>query len=72
MFPEGTWSSTDVKADSFAYFYGAAVSLDTYNFKESLRNGKWQADDEEAWTFLKAYYPFTDDYFNDLSSVKFD
>jgi len=40
-FPEGVWTPTDVKKDSFAYFFAAAVSLDTYNFKEEFRNSKW-------------------------------
>lgn len=57
---------------NFAYFFAAAISLDSYNFKESLRGNKWDEEDLEAWIFLKQYYPFTDEYFSELCAAKFD
>lgn len=30
---------------NFAYFIAAAVMLDTHNFKELLRDSKWQKED---------------------------
>jgi inorganic pyrophosphatase/exopolyphosphatase len=57
---------------NFAYFYAAAIALDTYNFKEALRGTKWQEDDELAWNWLKQFYNFNDSYFQELCDAKFD
>jgi hypothetical protein len=48
---------------NFAYFYAAAIALDTYNFKESFRGNKWNEEDAEAWTWFSQFYTFTDNYF---------
>ena len=43
-----------LKSDSpnYAYFIAAAVMLDTHNFKELLRDSKWQKEDQEAHEWL--------------------
>jgi hypothetical protein len=69
LFTEDHW---EAGTKNFAYFFAAAIALDTYNFKESLRGNKWAEEDFEAWTFLKQFYPFTDHYFSNLCNAKFD
>ena len=57
---------------NFAYFLGAAISLDTYNFRKDLEGTKWHKDDFEAFEFLKLYAELGDNYFNHLCDIKFD
>jgi inorganic pyrophosphatase/exopolyphosphatase len=39
-------------APNFAYLLGAAVVLDSYYFKEDLRDKKWSQEDSDAHAFL--------------------
>ena len=72
VFPEEIWTPCDVAEKSFAYFYSAALVLDTYNFAMKMKGGKWNDDDMKAYEMMKQYYPLTDAYFDHLSAAKFN
>jgi inorganic pyrophosphatase/exopolyphosphatase len=40
---------------NFAYFFAAAVVIDTYNFKPALKHSKWQEEDLIAFEWLSAH-----------------
>lgn len=47
---EHLFSEDDLTGDkNFAYFFAAAIVLDTYNFKPALKNSKWQEEDLNAF-----------------------
>lgn len=62
------------KGDSpnYAYFIAAAVMLDTHNFKELLRDSKWQKEDQEAHEWLLQYTELGDAYFDKMQNNKFN
>lgn len=51
---------------------GAAVVLDSYNFKEELRAKKWTDEDTVAHQFLMQYADVGQEYWAALNHVKFD
>jgi len=47
---EHLFCEDDLTGDkNFAYFFAAAIVLDTYNFKPALKNSKWQEEDLNAF-----------------------
>ena len=55
-----------------AYLLGAAVVLDSYFFKEELRNKKWTDEDTQAYNFLMQYADVGQEYWSALNHAKFD
>ena len=56
---------------NFAYFFAAAVVLDTYNFKPALKNSKWQDEDFTAYEWLSSHAPIGKEYFDNMHDTKF-
>lgn len=56
---------------NFAYFFAAAIVVDTYNFKPALKNLKWQEEDLDAYNWLAAHADIGKDYFDKMHDVKF-
>ena len=57
---------------NFAYFFAAAVVLDTYHFKPALKNSKWQDEDLVAYEWLtKHTASIGKDYFDRMHDMKF-
>lgn len=59
-------------APNFAYLLGAAVVLDSYYFKEDLRDKKWSQEDSDAHAFLSKTADVGKDYWGILNKAKFD
>lgn len=57
---------------NLAYLLAAAVCLDTYFFKESLKDSKWNAMDSEAHEWLLQYADVGQPYWSALNAAKFD
>ena len=57
---------------NLAYFMAAPIILDAYNFKEALKGTKWNEEDHEAYAWLQTKYNLGEEFFKDLSEVKFD
>lgn len=57
---------------NYAYFLGAAVVLDTHNFKELLRNEKWTSEDEVAHEWLSQFTTLDKTYFDKMQNNKFN
>ena len=57
---------------NLAFLLGAAVVLDSYNFKEDLRDKKWTQEDIDAHTFLSKTADLGHDYWARLNKAKFD
>lgn len=57
---------------NFAYFLGAAIALDTSNFKEALRDTKWQREDEMAYQWLSEFAELGQSYFLKMRNNKFN
>jgi inorganic pyrophosphatase/exopolyphosphatase len=57
---------------NMAYFLAAAVTLDSYNFLEELRDRKWNKDDIEAHKFLAETADVGFEYWKALNDAKFD
>ena len=55
-----------------AYLLGAAVVLDSYFFKEELRNKKWTDEDTQAYNFLMQYADVGQEYWSALNHAKFN
>ena len=51
---------------------GAAVVLDSYNFKEELRDKKWNQKDIDAHSFLSQFADLGTPYWARLNAAKFD
>ena len=51
---------------------GAAVVLDSYNFKEELRDKKWNQLDVDAHGFLSQFADVGTQYWSRLNAAKFD
>ena len=67
------FSEDDLTGDkNFAYFFAAAVVLDTYNFKPALKNSKWQVEDFTAYEWLSAHAPIGKEYFDNMHDAKFN
>ena len=66
----------DLKADeeeaNMSKLLAAAIVLDTYFFKEELRNKKWTEEDEQAQAFLAETADIGHDYWARLNTAKFD
>ena len=60
------------EAPNLAYLLGAAVMLDSYNFKEELRDKKWTQEDIDAHTFLSKTADLGQAYWARLNKAKFD
>ena len=56
----------------YCYFVAAAVMLDTHNFKELLRDSKWQKEDQEAHDWLLQYTELGSTYFDKMQDNKFN
>ncbi len=56
----------------YSYFVAAAVMLDTHNFKELLRDSKWQKEDQEAHEWLLQYTELGTEYFDKMQNNKFN
>ena len=57
---------------NFATLLGAAVVLDSYNFKEELRDKKWNQKDIDAHSFLSQFADLGTPYWARLNAAKFD
>ena len=57
---------------NLSYLLGAAIVLDSYNFKEELRDKKWNFVDEDAHAFLSKTANLGFEYWAKLNSAKFD
>ena len=57
---------------NFATLLGAAVVLDSYNFKEELRDKKWNQLDIDAHAFLSKFADLGTQYWSRLNAAKFD
>ena len=71
LFAEDLAPADDGTAN-FAYLLGAAVVLDSYFFKEDLKDKKWTGQDTEAFEFLMKYADVGHDYWEKLNTAKFD
>ena len=60
------------EAPNLAYLLGAAIVLDSYNFKEDLRDSKWTQEDITAHTFLSKTADLGHEYWKKLNTAKFD
>ena len=56
----------------FAYLLAAAVVLDSYFFKEELKDKKWTDEDTKAHEYLMQYSDVGHDYWERLNTAKFD
>ena len=57
---------------NLAYLLAAAVTLDSYNFLEELKDRKWNKDDMEAHKFLAQTADVGHEYWKALNDTKFD
>jgi inorganic pyrophosphatase/exopolyphosphatase len=57
---------------NLAYLVGAAVVLDTHNFKEALRDKKWNGEDEQAYKWLCQFATLDKAYFDKMQDNKFN
>lgn len=64
--------ASDDGMPNFAYLLGAAVVLDSYYFKDELKDKKWTGKDTEAHEFLMKYADVGHDYWEVLNTAKFD
>lgn len=62
----------DGEQKGFAYLLGAAVVLDSYYFKEDLKDKKWTDEDTQAHEYLSQYSDVGQDYWEKLNTAKFD
>jgi len=57
---------------NLAYLLAAAVTLDSYNFLEELKDRKWNKEDIEAHKFLAQTADVGHEYWKALNDIKFD
>ena len=57
---------------NLSYLLGASVMLDSYNFREELRDRKWNQIDVNAHVFLSKTADLNFEYWAKLNSAKFD
>ena len=62
----------DGEQKGLAYLLGAAVVLDSYYFKEDLKDKKWTDEDTQAHEYLSQYSDVGQDYWEKLNTAKFD
>jgi len=69
-------SSSELESSSdepnLSYLLAAAVVLDSYFFKESLKDSKWNSMDTDAHEFLMQYADVGHDSWNVLQTEIFD
>ena len=71
LFADDLKPSEDGSAN-LAYLLAAAIVLDTYWFKEDLKDKKWTDQDSEAHTFLAQFANIGKEYWQALNTAKFD
>lgn len=54
-----------------AYLLAAPIVLDTYNFKDELKDKKWSQEDSDAHKFLSQYGDYGTAYWKNLNDAKF-
>ena len=52
-----------------AYLLGAPITLDSFFFRENLKNNKWFDEDLVAYQYLSNYADIGEDFYNRLSSI---